>query len=97
MFSNMPAELLIQERHVLDPAAFVEIVVWRLPRALRGSTHRLKYPLALVVDEVCVLRYDNEAGKGDHRHIGDREERYSFTNPDALLVDFWRDVNQWRR
>ena len=97
MFSNMPAELLIQERHVLDPAAFVEIVVWRLPRALRGSTHRLKYRLALVVDEVCVLRYDNEAGKGDHRHIGDREERYSFTNPDALLVDFWRDVNQWRR
>jgi hypothetical protein len=97
MFSNMPAELLIEERHVLDPAAFVEIVVWRLPRALRGSTHRLKYRLALVVDEVCVLRYDNEAGKGDHRHIGDREERYSFTNPDALLVDFWRDVNQWRR
>jgi len=97
MFSNMPAELLIEERHVLDPAAFVEIVVWRLPRALRGSTHRLKYRLALVVDEVCVLRYDNEAGKGDHRHIGDREERYIFTNPDALLVDFWRDVNQWRR
>jgi hypothetical protein len=93
----VPAELLIEERHVLDPAAFVEIVVWRLPRALRGSTHRLKYRLALVVDEVCVLRYDNEAGKGDHRHIGDREERYSFTNPDALLVDFWRDVNQWRR
>jgi hypothetical protein len=46
MFSNMPAELLIEERHVLDPAAFVEIVVWRLPRALRGSTHRLKYRLA---------------------------------------------------
>jgi hypothetical protein len=53
--------------------------------------------LALVVDGVCVLRYDNEAGKGDHRHIGDREERYSFTNPDAVLVDFLRDVNQWRR
>jgi Family of unknown function (DUF6516) len=53
--------------------------------------------LALVVDGVCVLRYDNEAGKGDHRHIGQREERYIFTNPDALLVDFWRDVDQWRR
>ncbi len=88
MLSNMPAELLIEERHVLDSAAFVEIVVWQLPRALRGSTHRFKYRLALVIDEVCVLRYDNEAGKGDHRHFGEREEPYTFTDPDCLLADF---------
>ena len=93
----MGAELLIDERHVLDARAFVEIVVWRLPRASRGSTHRFKYRLALVVDGICVLRYDNEAGKGDHRHVRNREERYRFTDPDTLLADFWRDVEQWRR
>lgn len=27
-----------------------------------------KYSLARVADGACVLRYDNEAGKGDHRH-----------------------------
>ena len=69
----------------------------RLPRAPRGSAHRFKYRLALVqAGLICVLRYDNEAGKGDHRHIGQREERYVFSDVDTLLADFWRDVEAWR-
>ena len=93
----MTAELLIDERHVLDAKTFVEIVVWRLPRAVRGSAHRFKYRLALVSDGVCVLRYDNEAGKGDHRHVRDAEGPYGFVDPDTLLADFWREVEEWRR
>ena len=88
----MKAELLIDERHVLNVRAFAEIIVWRLPRPLRDSVHQFKYRLALVVDGVCVLRYDNEAGKGDHRHVRDKEEPYNFTDPDKLVADFWRDV-----
>jgi hypothetical protein len=49
-----------------------------------------------VVAGVCVLRYDNEAGKGDHRHVGGVEAEYRFTSPEELLADFWRDVDQWR-
>jgi hypothetical protein len=82
---------------VLDARTFVEIVVWRLPRAARGSTHRFKYRLVLVSDGVCVLRYDNEAGKGDHRHARDAEGPYSFVDPDALLADFWREVEEGSR
>ena len=93
----MKAELLMNERHVLDAGMFVEIVVWRLPRPLPGSIHRFKYRLALVVNEVCVLRYDNEAGKGDHKHVGNAEEAYDFTVPATLLADFWSDVETWRR
>jgi hypothetical protein len=88
----MKAQLLINERHVLDNSAFVEIVVWQVPRSVRGSRHRFKYRLALVHHGVCVLRYDNETGKGDHRHLGDTEERYAFTDTNTLLADFWRDV-----
>jgi hypothetical protein len=68
-----------------------------LPRPARGSGHRFKYRLALIVDEACVLRFDNEAGKGDHRHVLGAQERYSFTDPDALLRNFWREVEEWRR
>lgn len=50
-----------------------------------------------MVDGVCVVRYDNERGKGDHRHIGDVESDYRFSTPEALLNDFWRDVAQWRQ
>jgi hypothetical protein len=94
--SNTKAELLLDERHVLDSRAFVEIVVSRVPRPVRGSRHDFKYRLAFVVDGTCVLRYDNEAGKGDHRHIGDMEEPYRFVDANTLLSDFWRDVQKWR-
>jgi hypothetical protein len=45
---------------------------------------------------VCVLRYDNEAGKGDHKHVGEQEVPYTFTTPAQLLADFWDDVDNWR-
>ncbi|HXW23568.1 MAG TPA: DUF6516 family protein [Xanthobacteraceae bacterium] len=93
----MKAEGLMNERHVLDERSFVEIVIWRVPRPLLSSAHGFKYRLAFVVDGVCVLRYDNEPGKGDHRHAGDKEEPYAFTTYDALLTDFWNDVKAWRR
>ncbi len=91
----MKAELLLHERHQLGAAAFAELRVWRVPSAVRGSAHDYKYSLAYVVAGQCVLRYDNEAGKGDHRHIGAVERAYSFTSPAKLLADFWKDVDEW--
>jgi hypothetical protein len=92
----MGAELLLNERHILSESAFVEMVVWRLSRPQSGSTHALKYRLALVIDGLCVLRYDNESGKGDHKHTGGKEVKYTFTTTEALLGDFWKDVDNWR-
>jgi len=93
----MRAELLLDERRVLSESSFAELVVWRLPAPVRGSAHRPRYRLALVADGVCVLRYDNEAGKGDHRHVGGKEERYRFKSAEQLLADFWADVDKWGR
>ena len=92
--SNMPAELLLDERHILGEAAFAEIVVWRVPVSVRGSAHEYRYRLALVVDGECVLRYDNEAGKGDHRHVREKEHEYRFKNSEQLLADSWKDVGE---
>lgn len=92
----MKAVLLLKERHQLRADAFVDLRVWRVPSPVRGSEHTFKYSLALVVGGVCVLRYDTEPGKGDHRHVGDVEAPYRFTTPERLLADFWSDVDQWR-
>lgn len=92
----MNAKLLFSERHVLADNRFAEMVVWRVPSPLAGSHHQFKYRLALVVDGRCVLRHDNESGKGDHRHYGREETPYHFTSPQVLLDDFWRDVDLWR-
>jgi hypothetical protein len=35
------------------------------------------------------------AGKGDHRHYGDKESRYVFTTPEKLIADFQRDIARW--
>ena len=94
----MKAELLLRERIAIVPErSFAELVVWSVPNPVRESCHRFKYRLAFVVDGVCVLRYDNEAGKGDHRHVGGDETPYSFTIPEALLADFWADIESWRQ
>ena len=96
-FSNMKAVLVIRERISLDDDSFVELVIWKLPEPVAGSVHDFKYRLALISDNACVMRYDNEAGKGDHKHIGEIESDYAFTGLDQLQTDFWDDVDAWRQ
>jgi hypothetical protein len=91
----MKAELLLKQRVILDDNRFAELVLWQLPTAVPGSTHAFKYRLAFVVNGDCVLRYDNEAGKGDHKHTGNAETLYQFESPRRLLADFWHDVDLW--
>jgi Family of unknown function (DUF6516) len=93
----MKAELLLRERRVVSEAAFVEVVIWRLPAPMEGSRHAFKYRLALVSKGVCVLRYDNETGKGDHKHVEERQIPYHFTDLETLQTDFWRDVDTWSK
>ena len=91
----MQAVPLVRTRIVYSETAFAELVLWRVPKPVAGSVHSFKYRLAYVVDEVCVLRYDNEADKGDHRHIGGNESVYRFSTPERLLADFERDIARW--
>ena len=95
MLSNMSATLLFRSRVIYAENAFAELVLWRLRVPVIGSTHRFKYRLAFVVDGACVLRFDNEAGKGDHWHQGARERLYQFTTPEQLLADFEAAMARW--
>ena len=97
MIANMKAVELFRQRIVYAEDRFAELVLWRLPAPLPGSGHSFKYRLAYVVRGVCVLRYDNESGKGDHRHLGGRERAYAFSDPDRLSEDFRRDIERWNR
>ena len=49
-----------------------------------------------VVNGQCVVRYDNETGKGDHRHLGEVERPYRFTTPEQLVADFFSEIERWR-
>jgi Family of unknown function (DUF6516) len=93
----MKAELLFSERLILAENRFVEMVVWQVPNPVAGSVHHYKYRLAWVIDGVCVLRYDNEAGKGDHKHQGDVECAILFNSVDQLINDFLFEVEHWEQ
>ena len=93
----MKALVLVDERIKQGDNAFAELRVVRVPESVRGSAHIFKYSLSLVVEGECVLRYDNEAGKGDHYHRDGVELPYRFTTMPALLNDFWQQVDEWRK
>jgi Family of unknown function (DUF6516) len=91
----MKAIELLRRRIVYSESSFAEMVLWRVPESLSGSSHTFRYRLAYVVAGECVLRYDNEAGKGDHRHFGGKESSYAFSTPENLVADFQRDTARW--
>ena len=93
--SNMKAILLARTRIVYSGQSFAELVLWRVPKAVPGSAHAFKYRLAYVVGGECVVRYDNEVGKGDHRHFGSSETIYRFSTPEQLVADFQMNIARW--
>jgi len=73
--------------------AIREMVLWQLPEKTAEKPYGLKYRLYYgLADGSCLVRYDNETGKGDHRHRGDREEAYQFKDAEALVADFLHDI-----
>jgi hypothetical protein len=92
----MKAVLLARTKDVRSDGAIVEVIVWQLSEPLPASAHLYKYRLYYGAGSESRVRYDNERGKGDHRHIGEKEEDYSFTTIDKLLDDFERDIANWR-
>jgi len=97
MKSNAKAKAVIRNRRYLSETDFVEMAVWSVPTPVRGSAHGFKYRLAYVEGDRCRVRFDNEAGKGDHLHLDDREVPYLFRDLETLLDDFEAEVSRWRR
>ncbi len=73
------------------------MTLWLTAAPVRGSRHPFKYSLCFGRAGERWVGYDNEAGKGDHRHRGGREEVYRFTTPERLVTDFMADVRDERR
>ena len=88
----MKAELLHQEKRVLPDGSIVEMVIWKVPAPLLGSSHSYKYRLYFGRQGRRIVGFDNERGKGDHCHLDGVETTYAFTSVDALVRDFLAEV-----
>lgn len=88
----MKARLIRHLKKVYPNGVLVEMVLWQLPGPTRDRPHGLKYRFYCGRDGRCIVRYDNENGKGDHIHYGDEEHPYEFVSPERLVADFLGDV-----
>lgn len=96
MIAYSTAELLLRERLDYDDGTFVEMVIWRVPVPVQGSSHEYKYRLFYGRTGERLVGYDNERSKGDHRHVSGKEEIYVFTSVESLVRDFLSDVEAMR-
>jgi hypothetical protein len=88
----MSARLIIRRRTYFEDGNFAEMVVWHVPQPVPPAGHSFKYSLAHIVNGVRVLGYDNERGKGDHRHVGGVEEPITLTSLQNLIRRFQAEV-----
>ncbi len=92
----MKADLLFRQRIDYEDGAIVEMVLWRVASPVSPSLHTLKYSLFYGRSGIREIGYDNERGKGDHRHFQGTEAPYGFTTVEHLMADFWSDVHALR-
>jgi hypothetical protein len=92
----LKADLLFYKRIDYDDGWIAEMVLWRVPSLVPPSRHGLKYSLFYGRPGVREVGYDNERGKGDHRHFQGAETAYAFSTVEQLMADFWSDVRALR-
>ncbi len=88
----MKAQLLFYQRIDYDDGAIVEMMLWRVPSPVPPSSHGFKYRLFYGRPGACEVGYDNERGKGDHRHFRGQESIYELDTVEKLMADFWVGV-----
>jgi len=90
--------LVYRSKMIYPDGAVREMVIWQLPNRSHGRPHGIKYRLYYGdAQGRCLVRYDNETGKGDHKHIGGREEIYHFSTVEKLVADFQEEIDRFRR
>jgi hypothetical protein len=93
----MKATLILRRSKSFEDGAALHIVVWLVPALVPPSGHSFKYRLVYVREGVRVIGFDNERGKGDHRHLHGDETAYTFTDIATLLEDFTVLVTEERK
>lgn len=88
----MGATLVYAKKEVYASGLIVEAVIWQLPAPTAERPHGLKYRLFCGRRGRCIVRYDNETGKGDHVHYEETEQPYRFKTLQRLVSDFYKDI-----
>jgi hypothetical protein len=96
ILANMAALLITRFKNVNPDGSILELVVWKVDTPVPPTEHGYKYRAVYVLDGQRIVGFDNERGKGDHRHLDGKELPYSFTSVEQLVEDFIAAVSARR-
>lgn len=82
------AEKLLDVRNEFQNGTLIVIRVWLVPEPVPPSRHRFKYSFFFGRPGERLVLFDNERGKGDHKHIREIESAYAFESIEKLTEDF---------
>ena len=74
----------------------IEMKIWKVPVS-QNKPYGFKYSLVYIVKGERVIGYDNETGRGDHRHYKGMVEDYRFESAIKLVNDFKEDILNYRK
>ncbi len=80
----------VKER--FNDGAILQVRIWVVPTPVPPCRHSFKYSLFYGYPGVRLLSYDNERGKGDHRHNNGEETPYRFVTIEQLVEEFYAEV-----
>ncbi len=90
------AERILDVRNKFRDGTLLVIRVWLVPAPVPSSSHRFKYSLFYGRPGERLVLFDNERGKGDHKHIREAEAPYTFESIERLVQDFLAAVRAVR-
>jgi len=90
------SELIFHEKRILSEKELVEMKIWRVPKS-EDFPDRVKYSFVYVKNKERILGYDNERGKGHHRHYKNEETKIDFKDPETLLNQFKEEIEELKR
>ncbi len=88
------AKLVFSDKMLFGDGTIYQIKVWSVDCPVPPSGHRYKYSLYFGYPGERIVAYDNERGKGDHKHILGEEYPYAFVSLAQLIDDFGGDVER---
>jgi len=93
----MKASPIYSDKQKFSDGSILEVKIWKVPKPLPGSPHPYKYRLFYGFPGERVVAYDNERGKGDHKHLRSDEVPYRFESVERLVRDFFKDAEEAAR
>jgi len=92
----MQAKKLAHEKYVTEQGDIIEVVIWEVPKS-HHFPHGVKYRMAYIHENKRTFGYDNERGKGHHKHLFGQEKQIEFESWEKLVKQFRNQVEKIRR